>query len=213
MDKIKIMLVDDQAILREGLKTIIELNDDYLVTLEAGNGEAAVEIYNKDLVDVVLMDIRMPIMDGIIATRKIKGMDDGVAILVLTTFNEQELIVEALAAGADGYILKDIDGKHLISAIRDAYDGNFILPSKVANMLAKKISAKRLDSGYETHEKDLDELSAREVEIGRLIGEGYTNKEIAEKLFLSEGTVKNYISEIYSKLGDNNRFRVGLRFK
>jgi DNA-binding NarL/FixJ family response regulator len=213
MDKIKIMLVDDQAILREGLKTIIELNDDYLVTLEAGNGEDAVEIYNKDLVDVVLMDIRMPVMDGIIATRKIKGMDDGVAILVLTTFNEQELIVEALAAGADGYILKDIDGKHLISAIRDAYDGNFILPSKVANMLAKKISAKRLDSGYETHEKDLDELSAREVEIGRLIGEGYTNKEIAEKLFLSEGTVKNYISEIYSKLGDNNRFRVGLRFK
>ena len=213
MDKIKIMLVDDQAILREGLKTIIELNDDYLVTLEAGNGEDAVEIYNKDLVDVVLMDIRMPIMDGIIATRKIKAMDDGVAILVLTTFNEQELIVEALAAGADGYILKDIDGKHLISAIRDAYDGNFILPSKVANMLAKKISAKRLDSGYETHEKDLDELSAREVEIGRLIGEGYTNKEIAEKLFLSEGTVKNYISEIYSKLGDNNRFRVGLRFK
>ena len=213
MDKIKIMLVDDQAILREGLKTIIELNDDYLVTLEAGNGEDALKIYNKDLVDVVLMDIRMPVMDGIIATRKIKGMDDGVAILVLTTFNEQELIVEALAAGADGYILKDIDGKHLISAIRDAYDGNFILPSKVANMLAKKISAKRLDSGYEAHEKDLDELSAREVEIGRLIGEGYTNKEIAEKLYLSEGTVKNYISEIYSKLGDNNRFRVGLRFK
>ncbi|HKK95433.1 MAG TPA: response regulator transcription factor [Anaerovoracaceae bacterium] len=213
MDKIKVMLVDDQSILREGLKTIINLNNEYTVTLEACNGNEAVDKFDEILVDVILMDIRMPTMNGIEATKEIKAVSDKVAILVLTTFNEEELIVEALAAGADGYILKDIEGKHLLSAIKDAYNGDFILPSKVANMLAKRISAKRLDSDYAFKENDLDELSLREIEIGKLIGEGHNNREIAEQLFLSEGTVKNYISEIYSKLGDNNRYKVGLRFK
>lgn len=212
MNKIKVMLVDDQIILREGLKTIIELSNEMTVTIEAGDGVEAVELYDSEKVDVILMDIRMPRMNGIEATGRIKSISPDIVILVLTTFSEETLIVDALLNGADGYLLKDIDGKHLIAAIKDGYNHNLILPSKVARKLAERIAWRKSGSHIQAVSVDFSEITQREEEIGQLIGEGYTNKQIAEQLFLSEGTVKNYISEIYSKLGSNNRAKVGLMF-
>lgn len=206
--RIRVMLVDDQVLLREGLRTIIELNEDMTVIKEAGNGKEAIDFLEKGACDVILMDIRMPGMNGIEATQKIKRIDPDVAILILTTFNEEELIVDALISGADGYILKDIDAKHLIGAVTDAYNGNFLMPGKVAAKLARRLAVSS-DKGGEKTDGSGFGLSKREMDVARLISEGYTNQQIANALFLSEGTVKNYISEIYSKLGTSNRTKAG----
>jgi len=120
------------------------------------------------------------------------------------------LIVDALASGADGYLLKDIDSEHLISAIKDAYNGDVLLPVKVAAMLARRLSGKTISKDLDKGTGTLSKLNDRELEIGKLISNGMTNRQIANTLFLSEGTVKNYISEIYSKLGTNNRTKVGI---
>lgn len=211
MEKIRIMLVDDQVLLREGLKTIINLQDDMEVALEASNGREAIELVKSEKIDVILMDIRMPELNGIEATIKIKESFSDISILVLTTFNEEDLIVDALAGGADGYLLKDIDSVHLVAAIRDAFNGNIMLPSKVAAMLARRLSGRSMTretviSGTGA----LEQLTDREMEIGRRIAEGLTNRQIANTLYLSEGTVKNYISEIYKKLGTSNRTKAGI---
>lgn len=211
MGKIRIMLVDDQVLLREGLKTIINLQDDMEVALEASNGLEAIELVKSEKIDVILMDIRMPELNGIEATIKIKESFSDISILVLTTFNEEDLIVDALAGGADGYLLKDIDSVHLVAAIRDAFNGNIMLPSKVAAMLARRLSGRSMTretviSGTGA----IEQLTDREMEIGRRIAEGLTNRQIANTLYLSEGTVKNYISEIYKKLGTSNRTKAGI---
>lgn len=211
MCKIKVMLVDDQVLLREGLKTIINLQDTMEVALEASNGREAIELLKSKPIDVILMDIRMPELNGIEATSKIKESYPDISIIVLTTFNEEELIVDALASGADGYLLKDIDAKRLIAAVQDAYDGDILLPSKVAAMLARRLSGKgKSHSNKSEGTGAIDELTDRELEIGKLISNGMTNRQIANTLYLSEGTVKNYISEIYKKLGTNNRTKVGI---
>lgn len=214
MEKIRIMLVDDQVLLREGLKTIINLQDDMKVTLEASNGREALELLKSEEIDVIMMDIRMPELNGIDATAKIKESYSGISIIVLTTFNEEDLIVDALASGADGYLLKDIDAEHLVAAIRDAYNGDLLLPTKVAAMLARRLSGKsrvKELSGMGTGA--IEELTEREMEIGGLIAEGMTNRQIANTLYLSEGTVKNYISEIYKKLGTSNRTKAGIMIR
>lgn len=211
MNKIKVMLVDDQVLLREGLKTIINLQDTMEVVLEASNGREAIELLKSKPIDVILMDIRMPELNGIDATSKIKESYPDISIIVLTTFNEEELIVDALASGADGYLLKDIDAKHLVAAVQDAYDGDILLPSKVAAMLARRLSGRgKSHSNKSEGTGAMDELTDRELEIGKLISNGMTNRQIANTLYLSEGTVKNYISEIYKKLGTNNRTKVGI---
>lgn len=210
MSKIKVMLVDDQVLLREGLKTIINLQDDMEVLLEASNGREAIDLLKSQDVDVILMDIRMPQLNGIDATLKIKNEYPSISIIVLTTFNEEDLIVDALASGADGYLLKDIGAENLVSAIKDAYKGNILLPAKVAAMLARRLSGKSLSGNLNKGTGAVSKLNEREIEIGQLINNGMTNKQIANTLFLSEGTVKNYISEIYSKLGTNNRTKVGI---
>lgn len=211
MEKIRIMLVDDQVLLREGLKTIINLQDDMEVALEASNGREAVELLKSEEIDVILMDIRMPELNGIDATARIKDEYKDISIIVLTTFNEEDLIIDALASGADGYLLKDIDAQGLVLAIRNAYNGDLLLPSKVAAMLARRLSGKsRLKETAVPGTGAIETLSEREMEIGSLIADGMTNRQIANTLYLSEGTVKNYISEIYKKLGTSNRTKVGI---
>jgi DNA-binding NarL/FixJ family response regulator len=207
MKKISVMLVDDQMLLREGLKTIINLQEDMEVFAEADNGNIAIEQMNKKNIDVILMDIRMPILNGVEASSIIKKKYPDTAIIILTTFDDDDYIIDALCNGADGYLLKDMDAPHLIQSIRDAYKGQMMLPGRIATKLATRISNQKYKC--KTQEKiDLSEkelLSDREHEIGLLMIEGLNNRQIARKLFLSEGTVKNYISEIYSKLGTNNR--------
>ncbi len=217
MDKIKIMLVDDQVLLREGLKTIINLQEDMEVVAEAENGAVAIERMKDYDIEVILMDIRMPVLNGVEASGVISRDHSETAIIILTTFDDDDYIVEALANGAKGYLLKDIDALHLVQSIRDAHTGQMMLPSRIAGKLAAYVSRKQLIShdiifaNGQTLQRDA--LTERELQIGRLLAEGLSNRQIAQQLFLSEGTVKNYISEVYTKLGTNNRTNASMLLK
>lgn len=204
---IRVMLVDDQLLLREGLKTIINLQDDMKVVCEAQNGNAAVLHMADNDIDVILMDIQMPELNGVEATKIIKEGHRDVSIIILTTFDDDDYIIDALSNGADGYLLKDIDALHLIRAIQDAYNGVLMVPARIATKLAARISGgtkKGIRSKNDIFNSPF-ELTEREKEIALLMVENLGNRQIAKKLFLTEGTVKNYISEIYSKLGTNDR--------
>ena len=210
MKKIKVMLVDDQLLLREGLKTIINIQEDMEVAAEAENGERALACMEETAVDVALMDIQMPVMNGVEATAAIKKRFPGTAIVILTTFDDDDFIIDALSNGAAGYLLKDIDGPHLIRAIRDAHAGQLMLPGRVAAKLAARISGQKAAPAGSFKKEGLASLNEREREIGLLLAQGLSNRQISKTLFLSEGTVKNYVSEIYSKLGTSNRTQAGL---
>lgn len=211
---IRVMIVDDQTLMRDGLKTILELEEDIEVVGVASNGKEAYEWMNHVRPDIILMDIRMPVLNGVEATKQIKKDYKGVSIIILTTFDTDELIMEALASGADGYMLKDIEGNCLVESIRAAYRGDTILPAKIA---AKLVT--RLVRGTEEEQKGIGqtlndfELTDREKEICQLLSEGLTNKQICEKLYLTTGTVKNYITSIYNKLGVSNRTAAVLLLK
>lgn len=203
MDKIKILIADDQTLMRDGLKTIIDLEDNMEVAGTAKNGHEAVEFCKQSPPDLILMDIRMPVMDGVESTKIIKSLYPEVIILILTTFNDDDYIIDALAYGASGYILKDIEGDDLIKAINDAYKGSFMLPSDVAIKIARRLT--RTNVVTPDQKKSLSDFSEREIEIAKMMVSGFNNKQIASSLFISEGTVKNYISNIYSKLGTSDR--------
>lgn len=201
MKKINIMIVDDQKLFREGLTTIINLTEDMVVLCEACDGQEAFEKMTRQI-DVILMDIRMPVMNGVKACEIIKNDYPDVVIVILTTFDDDDYVVDALAKGAEGYILKDIGAQNLLRCIRDAYNGEMIMPAKIASKLAKRIRPGNTASDLAG---EIAEFSQREKDICILISRGLSNSQIARKLFLSEGTVKNYISGIYSKLGTSSR--------
>lgn len=215
MDNIKVIIIDDQTLMRDGLSTILNLEDDIDVVAVAENGQKGYEAVAKFLPDVVLMDIRMPELNGVEATKLIKENYPKTAVVILTTFDDDEYILDSLSYGASGYILKDIKGDKLIQAVRDAYDGNMILPTNIALKLVEKLSEQHNIMPYEAKcDKAADfGLTEREKEIGKLIVEGCSNKEIAERIFISVGTVKNYISNLYSKLGTSNRTSTALLLK
>jgi len=169
------------------------------VVAEAEQGTQAVELVGELEVDVILMDIRMPILDGVQATAQIKQIHPAAVIIILTTFDDDDYIIEGLANGAAGYLLKDIDATRLVQAIRSGYAGELMLPSPIARKLAAYISGRRIVRQQDSIFTD------REMEIGSLIAQGMSNRQIAKHLFLSEGTVKNYVSELYQKLGTSNR--------
>lgn len=206
MDKLRILVADDQTLMRDGLATIINLEEDMEVIATASNGKEAYKIALELKPDVILMDVRMPVLNGVEATKFIKSQIKEVAILILTTFDEEEYIIDSLANGATGYILKSIEGDNLIQAIKDAYNGDIILPSKIAIKLATKFICSENNIGN-IKNNDIDEygFTNREKEICSLLVSGYINKQICEKLFLTNGTVKNYVANIYNKLGVNNR--------
>ncbi|MBL4937315.1 response regulator transcription factor [Clostridium sp. YIM B02515] len=206
MDKIKIVIIDDQTLMRDGLKTILDLEDDMEVIGTAENGKKGLEIVENLKPDVVLMDIRMPELNGVEATRLIKEKYPSTVVLILTTFDDEDYIVDALCNGASGYMLKDMHGDKLIQAMRDGYEGNMIMQSNIAAKLAARLS-KSFSQKEQDNKLNLDDfdLTEREIEIGKLIASGLTNKDISEKLFISLGTVKNYVTNIYNKLGVANR--------
>jgi DNA-binding NarL/FixJ family response regulator len=206
MEKIKIAIIDDQTLMRDGLKTILDLEEDMEVVGTAENGKKGLELIKLLQPDVVLMDIRMPELNGVEATRLIKEQFPHIVVLILTTFDDEEYIVEALCNGASGYMLKDMHGDKLIQAVRDGYDGNMIMQSNIAAKLAARLSKtfSSKDQGSKLNADNYD-LTEREIEIGALLSEGLTNKEISDKLFISLGTVKNYVTNLYSKLGVGNR--------
>ena len=207
MNEITVLLADDQTIIRDGLRAILETNSDIKVIAEAKDGVEAYEQTKTFRPQVVLMDIRMPQMGGVETTRLIKQDFPETAVLVLTTFDDDESILRAIAYGASGYLLKDISGVKLSDAIRDVVKGSVILPSSIAAKITKYVGKQG------TPEKSLKDFTQREQDIILLLMQGKSNQEIAQTLFLSVGTIKNYISQIYSKAGITDRANAILYFK
>lgn len=209
MNTINVMLVDDQTIIRDGIRSILETNKDISVVGEAGNGKDAYKKTSELKPNIILMDIRMPEMDGVEATRRIKKDFPETVIIVLTTFDDDEYIIKAMTYGASGYLLKDIGSEKLVQAIRDGMSGNIILPGRVAAKITSRLS----QSNSPDSDVTIEDFTEREIEIIRLMTRGKSNKEIAESLYLSVGTVKNYISQIYLKIDVNDRANAVLIFK
>jgi DNA-binding NarL/FixJ family response regulator len=210
MEKIKIVLVDDQTLFVESLKTVLETRaDDLQVVGVANDGKRGVEVVAETSPDIVLMDVRMPLMNGVESTKLIKESYPDVRVLMLTTFDDDQYVVEALRLGAVGYLLKNMPPAELISAIRAVYEGGVLISPQVANKLLGLITnaqSKVEELPEDDTERSLvNQLSSREKEILQLMAEGLDNKEIAGKLYIAEQTVKNYVSIIYSKLGVRDR--------
>ena len=206
---IKVLIVDDQNLIREGLAMMLSLYDTVTLVGIANNGQEAIVALEGQDVDLILMDIRMPVMDGVEATRIIKERYPNVKVLILTTFNEDEYIFEGLKNGADGYLLKDISSEELVKAIETVYQGNILLQPDIAKRMVDSIYKKDRES-----KKDiLKNLTKREYEIALLVGEGRSNKEISNKLFITEGTVKNHITKILDKLEVRDRTQLAILIK
>jgi DNA-binding NarL/FixJ family response regulator len=207
---IRVCLVDDQRLIREGLRLLLELETDLEVVGEAENGAAAVETYAAHQPDVLLMDIRMPGMDGVEATRRIVERWPGARVVILTTFDDDAYIFDALRAGALGYLLKDISGPELAAAVREVARGGALIQPSVARKVLAEFS--RLAPETTRQQPDVHELlSERELDILKGIARGWTNKEIAARVSLTEGTVKNYVSVIFQKLGVQDRTQAVVR--
>lgn len=200
---IKILLVDDQIILAEGLKSVLQTCNDFEVVGIAIDGVEAIRMARRFKPDVILMDIRMPVMNGVVATKHIKEYDDNIKIIVLTTFDDSDYILSAINNGASGYLLKDIGSSALIDAVKNAYAGDTILPAKIAKKITD--AAAMVSSDKVLKLRKLFNLSEREAEIALMLYDGFTNRQIASALKLSDGTARNYISAIYLKLGVDGR--------
>ncbi|WP_314355249.1 response regulator transcription factor [uncultured Granulicatella sp.] len=201
-EKIKVMLVDDEQLIRSGLKIMLETYPDIEVIHQAGNGREAFECCQKEVPDVVLMDIRMPVSTGIEGTKLIKEAYPEVKIVMVTTFQDTEYIVEAMQYGASGYLLKDSSYEAIYDGIKVALSGKVVMDATVSEKLVMQPKA---PTTIEKTDISSLGLTEREIELIRLISQGLNNKEISEALFLSEGTVKNNISTILSKLSLRDR--------
>ena len=209
--KIRVLLADDQSILADGIKSVLSTCPDLEVVGIAADGFEALTMTESCSPDVVLMDIRMPNMNGVIATQEIKRRRPEVKVLILTTFDDSDYILNAINNGASGYLLKDTSAAALIDAIKNAYEGDTILPAKIARRIAD--AARMVSSDREIRLKRAFGLSEREVEIAIMIYEGFTNKQIASALKLTDGTARNYISSIYEKMGVSSRSEAVARMK
>lgn len=214
---VKIIIADDQTLMRDGLQTILSLEEDMEVLAVARNGQEALERVRQLRPDLVLLDVQMPVMDGIECTKMLKREFPEIRILILTTYADDDYIVEGLAGGADGFLLKDMPGEQLLQSIRDCARGQLMLPAVVAGKLAARL-ALVVSSG--ASELDALRLKAegvsfteREKQIVRLMIEGRSNRQMAETLFMSEGTIKNYVSMIYQKIGTNDRTKATLALR
>lgn len=207
---IRILLVDDQRLMREGLRILLDLEPDLEVVGEVGDGRAAVEIFPDLRPDVTLMDIRMPEMDGVEATRRILTHHPNARVIILTTFDDDEYVFEGIRAGALGYLLKAASGEELATAIRTVAKGGALIEPSVARRVMAEFA--RLSHPSErAQERLLDPLSEREIDVLKLLAQGFTNREIADRLYLAEGTVKNYVSSLMQKLSVRDRTQAALR--
>lgn len=194
MDKIRLVIVDDHPVVRDGLRGMLESQPDFEVVGEASDGEAAVRITNKVKPEIVLMDLRMPEMDGVTALREIKASNPQVQVLVLTTYDSDADILPAIEAGASGYLLKDSSREELYTAIRATARGETVLAPAVAARLVGRMRAPAEE-----------QLSSRELEVLQLVAEGDSNSEIASRLHISQATVKSHLIHIFGKLGVSDR--------
>jgi DNA-binding NarL/FixJ family response regulator len=203
MEKIKVLVVDDQTVLAEEISGILATDEQLEVVGIAADGFQALEKLGQSPADVVLLDIRMPNMNGVVATQRIKSEYPDTKVVILTTFDDSDYILNAINNGASGYLLKDIGGTALIDAVKNANAGDTILPAKIARQIAS--AAKNVAADREIKLKRAFGMSEREVEIALMIYEGFTNRQISAALKLSEGTTRNYISTVYVKTNSENR--------
>ncbi len=209
---IRILIVDDQRLMRDGLRILLELEPDFEVVGEAENGREALAAYEQLLPDVVLMDIRMPEMNGVEAIRNLRERWPDARVIILTTFDDDEYVFEGLRAGALGYLLKDVSAEELAEAIRTVAAGDALIDPSVTRKVVAEFARLAAGRGASAAAGNLAEsLSEREVEILRLVAEGLTNRQIAARLYLAEGTVKNYVSNILGKIGVRDRTQAALR--
>ncbi len=213
MKPIRVVIVDDQSLMREGLRTLLELHADIDVIGEAADGLEAERVVRDHEPDIVLMDLRMPRRDGIAATKAVLGHRGSAQILVLTTFDDDELVLQAIEAGAAGYLLKDIGSDALAEAIRTVARGESPLQPTVARKLLHHLRARHAGRVATTEPLALgsgESLTPRELEVLALLGRGASNREIAAHLMISEGTVRNYISVILAKTGLRDRTQAAI---
>lgn len=216
MKDIKLLLVDDQDLIRESLHIVLDMDPDIEVVGLAENGRIALDMCESRSPNIVLMDIHMPEMDGVEATRRIKQRWPQIRVIILTTFQEIGYVVDSLSAGAEGYLLKAIHPKDLAAGIKWVHGGGTLIPQDIARMMVTELQGATAATtpppagqqrASEAPKHDPYGLSERELQVLHCIADGLNNREIAEKLFLSEGTVKNYISSIYSKMNVRDRMQ------
>jgi DNA-binding NarL/FixJ family response regulator len=203
---IRVLICDDQAVVCEGLQAILSTSPGIQVVGIANDGEQAVELVAREQPDVVLMDLKMPVMNGIQATRAIRAQFPDVRIIVLTTYDFDEWVFDAIHSGASGYLLKDTPRDRLIEAIHGTTAGKTFVDPQVAGKLFERISRGAVPPDMQV----LNSLSEREVEVLKLLSQGLSNPEIASRLYLSEGTVRNYVSSILTKLDVSDRTQAAL---
>ncbi len=209
--KIKILLADDQALFRDGLRVLLSTQPDFEVVGEAGTGEEALRLTARLRPDIVLMDMRMPVLGGVEATRRLRETQPHCRVIVLTTFDEDELVFEGLRAGAVGYLLKAVSTPRLLEAIRTVARGESILePSVTAKVVAEFT---RLANQVSQPQAVVNPLSEREMEVLRLVVTGATNRQIAATLFIAEGTVRNHLTNILAKLEVGDRTQAAVKAK
>ncbi|MFJ9027740.1 response regulator [Streptomyces sp. NPDC102274] len=204
---IRVMLVDDQVLLRTGFRMVLAAQPDMEVVAEAGDGAEAIENLRSTAVDVVLMDVRMPRLDGVEATRRICAEPGAPKVLILTTFDLDEYAFSGLKAGASGFMLKDVPPGELLSAIRSVHSGDAVVAPSTTRRLLDRFSPMLPSAGKPRH-KELDRLTDREREVMLLVAQGLSNGEIAGRLVLSEATVKTHVGRILTKLGLRDRVQV-----
>ncbi|MCB2291154.1 response regulator transcription factor [Clostridium sp. CS001] len=202
----KVLITDDDALIRDSLKILLDLEDDIEVVGTASTGQEAFEMCQKLSPDIVLMDIRMPVLDGVLGTKLIKEHFRSIKVLILTTFNDYEYIKEAIKNGAEGYILKNQSADSIIESIRTVYKGNAVFEKNVVDTLSSMLRDER-----NSIPEDFD-LTEKEFNILKFVAEGLSNKEIAQKLYLSDGTVRNYVTSLLEKLGLRDRTQLAIFF-
>jgi DNA-binding NarL/FixJ family response regulator len=205
---IKVMLVDDQNLVRKGVRSLLELSDEIEVVAEAADGTEAIRMVPEVEPDVVLLDMRMPGLSGLDVLRELASKDILPATIILTTFDDDELVLAGIQSGARGYLLKDVSLADLVSAIKTVAEGGSIVKPAVTQRLLKGLE--KLQNQFSSLDQP-DPLTERETEILRLMAGGYSNKEIANSLGVAEGTVKNHVSNILSKMGVRDRTRAVLK--
>lgn len=208
---IRILLVDDQTLVRQGIQTLLDLEADLTVVGTAVHGQQAIELVEQLQPDVVLMDIRMPVMDGVAATREICRRWPHIGVIILTTFDDDEYVIEGLKAGARGYMLKDADSSDIVAAIRIVARGEALIQPSITRKVLAEFS-RLAASAPTTRPSPLAEpLTEREMDVLHGIAAGHSNREIADQLCISEGTVKNYVSSLLAKLAVRDRTQAIIR--
>lgn len=201
-EEIKVLIADDHDLIRQGLKRIISFEEDMIIVGEAENGEKVLDMLKSCKPDVLLLDMKMPLMDGLEVLQRAKEGSKAIKVIMLTVENDRTFILDAISKGADGYVLKESAGTEIVEAIKTVYSGDKYIDKSLVSLLF---------SGFKIKDKKelciLDSLSKREIEVLLYISKGFSNKDIGERLFLSEKTVKNYATNLFRKIGAHDRVR------